>query len=370
MNILIIGEWSGFAKHLKDGFLSFGHNVIILAPGGDGFKQIQRGKYDIYYKVSKNIMNIRGSHYLMNPLFNIILDRRIGKIKIKFDIIFIINEIFTRNNIFDNVAISINRISKLRNKKSCCILSSCGRSVSYTMFGQELRYYKISGRKCNYTKREVKYFNHIINNCDCIVPEQYDYFYCIKKYCEQFNVKIPIYPILIPITIEKEYKPLKIKNKIVILHGVIREKEKGSNFIIPALNRIAIDYPNKVEIIIDGKMPYKDYIKLLDRCDILLDETNSYGFGVNAAIGLMKGKVVFAGNEKESIELFNNIEVPIINLIPDIDYIYNKLKDLILNPLKIEEIGLKSRAFAEKYISSTEIARQYIDIYEKKINEI
>ena len=39
MNILIVGEFSGFARHLKNGFMALGHDVTIVQ-GGDGWKKL------------------------------------------------------------------------------------------------------------------------------------------------------------------------------------------------------------------------------------------------------------------------------------------------------------------------------------------
>lgn len=369
MNVLIIGEWSGYAKNLKEGFVALGHKAVILT-SGDGFKKIPSYDDDINYNPSYNISlfgkKIRGSKILFSVYYNYLLKRKIDKIKMKFDLIVIINESFVKDSFF-KVAISLKQISKLRNNNSCFILSSCGGSISYSMFGNDLRYFSNKGIPPFVLKRNQKeHFDRILSFADYIVSIEYDYTYCIEKYCRKYNFTIPIFSIPLPITIEKEYNPCKITDKIVILHGVIREKSKGSDFIIPALKILQEKYPDKVEVIIDGKMPYEQYIKLLDRCHILLDEANSYSFGVNAALGLMKGKVVFAGNEKESQDLFSDMDIPIINLIPDIDNICYELEKLINNPEQIEIIGNKSRQFAEKHISSPLIAQKYIDIYDIK----
>ena len=53
MNILIIGEFSGFAKHLKNGFFQLGHNVTIIH-NGDSWKKIS-GIDDIIYRKLKGV---------------------------------------------------------------------------------------------------------------------------------------------------------------------------------------------------------------------------------------------------------------------------------------------------------------------------
>ena len=60
-------------------------------------------------------------------------------------------------------------------------------------------------------------------------------------------------------------------------------------------------------------MPYDKYVKLFTEMDILLDQTNSYGMGMNAELGLMKGKVVFTGNEPENRSVLGFYTIPAIN---------------------------------------------------------
>ena len=66
MNILIIGEYSGFAKYLSRGFRQLGHGACVLS-WGDGFKKIEQEDESISINVSNYIFlgrTIRGSHHL------------------------------------------------------------------------------------------------------------------------------------------------------------------------------------------------------------------------------------------------------------------------------------------------------------------
>ena len=79
-----------------------------------------------------------------------------------------------------------------------------------------------------------------------------------------------------------------------------------------------------------------------DYDDILLDQNTSYCLGMNAEIGLMKGKVVLGGNEpEEQLEL--GYCSPVINVIPNTAQIVGELEKLINNPEKIDAIKLESR---------------------------
>ena len=156
-----------------------------------------------------------------------------------------------------------------------------------------------------------------------------------------------------------------VGRRIVIFHGIIREDFKGTKYFLEALERIKQEYPDKVEIIVDGKMPYDEYVTVLKKMDILLDQTNSYGMGINAELGMMMGKVVFTGNEPENEDDMQLGKSPAINAIPNSSYIYMKLKELVDNPEEIERIKKESRAFALTHLASPVVAGRYIQLIDE-----
>ena len=73
MNILIVGEFSAFAHHLKAGFVALGHDVCVVTHG-DGFKKLDGDYDDIKYNIPKDISlfgrTIKKSHLIINPFVN------------------------------------------------------------------------------------------------------------------------------------------------------------------------------------------------------------------------------------------------------------------------------------------------------------
>ena len=53
MKVLIIGEYSGFAKNLSDGFSKLGHVAVVFS-SGDGWKNIPLGTNDRHLPQLKN----------------------------------------------------------------------------------------------------------------------------------------------------------------------------------------------------------------------------------------------------------------------------------------------------------------------------
>lgn len=364
LGILIIGEFSGLAKNLKNGFFELGHKVIIVS-SGDGFKKIETDYDDIKY--SNKRLKLFGkyipkSRLLFAPIENRKIQRKLNLISMPIDILIVINYSFITNSIF-KVGVNIKYINKLVFSSSKLIVSCCGGDPANRKYYSELKYWKekFPNGIIQPTKNQIKIFNKLILLSNIIIPISYTYYYSISKYSSNNNLKLNISNIIpVPIKIGEFIYSSCSKRKIVIFHGVIREQDKGTMYFISALNKIKKEFKDEVEIIIEGKIPYNDYIKLLDRIDILLDQTNGYGISMNAALGLMKGKVVLGGNEEENEEKMGLGKVPIINVIPDSDYIYNVLKDLILYPEKIDRIKLESRKFAVENLNAKVVAKRYL----------
>lgn len=115
MKILLVGEFSGFFKNLKIGFLSLGHEVTLMA-GEDGWKKIDisitSNFLGFFGKVSRRIQ------YLYNIIF-----------LPKYDVVLIVNP---------NIGLSF--ISKifsmlLKSRGSKIFLSACGTDVEYLNYG-------------------------------------------------------------------------------------------------------------------------------------------------------------------------------------------------------------------------------------------
>jgi hypothetical protein len=77
------------------------------------------------------------------------------------------------------------------------------------------------------------------------------------------------------------------------------------------------------------------------------------------------GKVVLSGNEPECGKEFGRDDIPVINIKPSVEDIYNKLEKLVLNKKCLEEIGYKSRKFVEDFHDYKKVAKQYLETWEK-----
>lgn len=365
MNILIVGEFSAFAKHLKNGFIKMGHEVTVIMTG-DGWKEIKGDKDDICYKI--NSLHFLGRSIPKSFLFyvrgaNKYIDQKLhekydGK---HLDLIIVINYSFLSCSWYQ-VGVKLSFIKNAIERGSKMIMSVCGGDPSTMCYKPEL--YKEWGikPKLKYDKR----YSFLLKYSDVIIPTAYSYYLAVKNYAtrESFDINKLTNAIPLPITVDNDYSLSScVGRKIVIFHGIIRPKMKGSYYIQPAMERLQKEFPDRVTCICRGGMPYDEYVKVFNGVDVLIDQASGGdgGWGINATIGAMKGKCVLVSCGDKCEEHMGIPNIPFVNIKRDESDIYETLKKLIMNPTEIDRTKVESRRFVEKYCNSELIAEIYIE---------
>ena len=353
MKILLLGEYSGFYKNLKEGLLDLGHEVTLLA-NGDGWKQIE-GADGSLYKVVKNPVSKIKEH-IIAPLYNI--EKYNG-----YDIVQMVS-----TNIF-NQYVNDSVIKKIIKNNDKVFFSAAGDDYAYysATYNNTYRYSPLKGeehlekkydRKSVRSKIIVNKENYLYRIVNGIIPITYDYAIAHKN---DKNLKITI---PLPLNCNNiEYSDNEVHNKIVFFHGLNRENFKGTSFIKQALNIVKEKYPKDVEIIIDGRMPLKKYLSIMQKSNVIIDQCKSYSWGVNALYALAQGKIVMSGCEQETLNHFGLKTCPIINITPNVEDIVKKLEDVIENRKDIQIKGKESRLFVESFHNHKRIAQMYIDCW-------
>lgn len=102
--------------------------------------------------------------------------------------------------------------------------------------------------------------------------------------------------------------------------------------------------------------------------NIVIDQAYSYGLGMNALIGLSMGKIVLGGAEPESLDIFEIKNSPVVNILPNVQDIFDKLEKIILmTNEERRELSYASRDYAMKNHDSVKIANEYITLINKYI---
>lgn len=371
--ILILGDYSSLGLNLKKG-LEKNNIKAILITDGDGWKNIYSDEKDDIIIKSKNIRifgrEIKGSNKI-TYLFEYLLKIRKILLNQKFDKVLILNQKFISNSVipdFYNINyISLKLLKKILKNDGKIYMLACGTDSYYLQSESKYKYFPYSReeiKKFIYMKfgAEIKY-KKLLDKIDGVIPTCWDYAEAYRLfYSDKEKIKQTIqFPLDLS---EIEYKPNIINGKIVIFHGLNREGFKGTTYIKEAMENIKKKYPDKVEIIIDGKMPLEEYKKILEKANIVIDQCKSYSYAMNALISMAQGKLVFSGNEKECMDELERDDIPVINIIPSVEDIESKLEYFIKNPDLITEMGEKSRKFVEEFHECSIVAKKYLKIME------
>lgn len=379
MRILLIGEYSLLHNSLKDGLKKSGHQVV-LASSGDGFKDLPA---DFLYTAifsQKKIVNLFRQFVFKFFCFDIAeierglrFWRMIHHFK-NFDIVQLINEcpiqtmsffeLFLLKKIFKNNQkifllssgvdfLSVKYMFDNPAKKSIMIPFFKDNSLTND-FQYVLKYLDIAHQKTH---------NFVYRHCKGIIASDIDYVLPLVNN-PKFLGLIPN-----PVNIQKlEYVEFNIKGKVVIFLGKNSGNaiQKGTYFFEEALKVIEAEFKDKVKIIIVENIPYAEYINLYNQSHIVLDQVYAHDQGYNALEAMAKGKIVFTGAETEFEKYYNLDKKVAINAIPNVDYLVNELRFLILNRAKMYQISVNARNFVIGHHDYIQIAKKYIETWTKK----
>jgi len=310
MKILLIGEFSGVHNNLKKGLIELGHDVK-LASDGDKYR-----KFNLDFEIAPYEGRIISR--LQNVIYFLInIKKFIGYDVIQFINPFIIPYYFHY--------LGLTKILFKFNGKS--VYYACGTDPAFINAEDKFEYYPFetkSKEKPVYNKLSIKYYNWFLCRIDHIVPSMYTYA------VGYFGNKKLTNPIPLPGS-GKFTKNIGSQNnkKVKVLYGITRHEYKGSSHIFKALEMIQLKYPEKVEVTIVEKLPFNDYISILDQTDILIDQCKSYDYGMNAIFALERGKIVMSGSEEIAIKYLNLTSSPVINIKPDFQQIIIELQKLV-----------------------------------------
>nr|MBP3725140.1 hypothetical protein [Campylobacter sp.] len=349
MKILLLGEFSGFFNNLKEGLLELGHEAVT-ASSGDGWKN------------NKRDIDLQGRLWHIFKIKNLI----------NYDVVQLINPfvLYRDKPIIRNFNNMVTKYLVGHNKKF--FLSACGDDSFFWLIARKKLQNMPFEDSLNYDFNKKHYymendeafkFNKLVADIsDGIIPVSYDYYIGYEGHKNlKLNKFIPL-----PINTNKIiYKDNVISNnKLVIFHGLNRRGFKGTKYFEKAFEILQKKYPNDLELVIDGYMPFDKYLEVIGRVNIIADQAFCYGVGMNALYSMAQGKVVLAGGYKrEALDMLGIDKSPTVTIMPDENNIVAAVEYLLENRNKIQDMGYQSRQFVEKYHNHIKIAEKYLDVW-------
>lgn len=145
-----------------------------------------------------------------------------------------------------------------------------------------------------------------------------------------------------------------------------RDFMKGAMKIAAFVEEVARRHPGKVQIKYVEGVPYDEYMHLLAKADVLVDQLYSYTPSMNSLAAMARGTVVIGGGEEEYYEFIGEDTLrPIINVRPDVPDEENiaAIERALFTDGMLERMAQESIQFVHKYHDYRLVAKQYEQLY-------
>lgn len=249
MKVLLLGDWSGVHRYLKEGLAQIGVQVAMLSDQ-DQWK-IGAADGPMYEGCWKNADHDETRRRIIKR------QQEIGALAKQADIVQLMNATVLCYRNCEQLCQDIKS-----NAKFFC-LGSGGDIFLYRAWkAGKYRYSRFDNIKdIQYTHTtyrqqcENKSQDYIIQQTDGIIPLLYQY---AESFREQPQLRRVI---CMPVNTDRvAYQENRVKNKIIFSHGINNEGAKGTNYIREAMRIVQEKYPNDVECRITAPVPLNQYL--------------------------------------------------------------------------------------------------------------
>ncbi|MBR4366896.1 MAG: glycosyltransferase family 1 protein [Bacteroidaceae bacterium] len=362
MRILLLGEYSNVHWTLAEGLRTMGHEVTV-ASDGDYWKDYRR---DIDLK-RKSLGKVDTATFLLRlawlfPQFR------------GYDVVQIINPVFL--DLSAEKMYPFYRYLRQHNKK--VFMGAFGMDYYWVKAGLDCKTFRYSDFNMGselrhnadndiyiadwYEGEKGKLTQYVANDCDGIISGLYEYDAAYRPY---FANKLRFIPFPINMNAVSPLQPDGHK-KVRFFIGVqkTRSEYKGTDIMLRALERVVNEYPEHCEMMKAESVPFEQYQLMMNTSDVLLDQLYSYTPAMNALLAMAKGLVVVGGGEPENYDILHEEELhPIINVLPNEEDVYEKLRWVALHSDRIPELSRQSIEYIRRHHDHVKVAREYLDFW-------
>lgn len=340
MKVLLIGSYSSlfenYVAELSEDYL------FKLAGTGDGWKLISKSQ--LYFPQGKT--KLKRLLSLMKLIF-------LKKAEYRgFDLIILQSPfIFGGLNNFFNFNLHMIKFIKNNNKNLVMFIAG----TDYVVYNSRLkmnnnpfdRSVMIDLNRINpYTdKLFIKNNMEVIKLLDRIFYSSPMYGLGYKRFNKTygFPVQLPSFRLETKIQEKDLYH-----NEIIVYHGINRLGFKGSDIILAAIDKLEkIKLPN-VKFIVTEKVPFQEFKKNLELCDIYIDQCFSDDYGMATLLALGMGKVVLTSLVNYCEKEEDHSQSPIIRIEPNVGSVFDKLKNIVSSPIELQNRAKNALSYVEK----------------------
>lgn len=359
MRILLLGEYSNVHATLAKGLRRLGHRVTVVS-NGDFWKDYPRdidvsrhgtfGGLRLYLRLLSLLPRFRGYDIvqLINPMF----------FEIKAERLYFFYHYLRRHNrrvVLGGFGMDYYWVHE-------CITRFPLRYSDFN-FGTEIRQDREAQKYIREWIATPKgdLCQYIANDCDKIITGLYEYWACYQPVFPDKTAYCP-FPI-----VPRDNPPRPFDGTLRLFLGINRERSayKGTDIMLKAAQRIAAEYPGKVDLKLAESLPFAAYTQCMDHADAILDQLYSYTPAMNALEAMARGLICIGGGEEEHYALLQEETLrPIVNVRPSEADVCRALRRLLARPERIDVLKRESMLYVRRHHDYLKVARRYIEIYE------
>lgn len=376
MKILLIGDASNYHYTLGQGLKSLGHDVTVASSG-------------MLWQDTERDINLRRGNTRLSGAWlwarlNITLSRRLRG----YDVVQIVNPIF--------VDLKPHRVAqifhKLKRENGAIYLTALGTDYAFVKTclsaDNPLRFseWQVEGRPTPFSNTaearilrrwlENPLKNHaemIYENVDGVISALYEYHVAMQRFFPDNMLAyggIPINVDTIPffankIEIDRSKSDNDLSLDALLPFPKERKMEKGTEIIKSIFGEIP-----GLKITEVAGIKYTDFLDVLSRCNIVLDQYYAHTPATTALLAMAMGKLVVTGASKD-FEKFIGEAVPALNINPlDTDTAAGFIKSLLTKDVDginsvLVDFGQRGRDFVTRHNSAEVVARRFEDFWQR-----
>ena len=387
MRILLLGEYSNVHRTLRDALRRQGHDVLLISDG-DGWKDYPRdidlsrhregplGSVGYVYRLLRLLPRMRGFDVvqLINPD---LLHLKPRWNRWLFDYLRRHNHIVSVGCFGDDYYV-IRRSQKdyVEQRSTACQyleysdFYAQGRVINHPLNEQRIAQW-IHGPKAALTQ-------YVMRQADCLVACLYEYY---KVYdTPEFSSRLYYIPLPVEVSASdvpsQEASAVNAPVKVLLAVQKRRASMKGTDQMEPLLQRLAAEYPDRIQLQRIESVPFAEYCRLLDEADVVVDQLYSYTPAMNALEAMSRGKVVVSGGEEAYYVFQEQADPamphlrPIVNLRPfEHEQNYQRLCEALLAPDHVQVLQRQSRQFVRQWHDADRVAADYVRMWQEKLRK-